>query len=83
MNAKTSHDAAIHQFEPSAPPMLRLYSVSEAAVLLGVSRSWVDQQKVIPHVRIGRRKLYRQEDLTAFIDSNIRGGRKGSHQKRA
>lgn len=56
--------------EPTVRPLL---NISETAAKLGMSESWVRQQKHIPFVRIGRRKLFKQEDLTKFIERNTRG----------
>lgn len=47
-----------------------LLNIAEAAALLGMGESWMRQQKLIPFVRIGRRKLFEQAELSAFIEKN-------------
>ena len=51
---------------------LPLLSVTEAAERLGMSKSWMEQQRSIPFVQIATRKLYKQEDLDEFIASQTR-----------
>jgi excisionase family DNA binding protein len=50
-----------------------LLSIDESAEKLGMGRTWLLTQTEIPYVRIGRRKLFRPEDLQAFIEKNLRG----------
>lgn len=50
-----------------------LLSIEESARALGMSISWMKQQKSIPYVRVGRRKLFTPESLRDFIDRNVRG----------
>lgn len=49
----------------------RLFSGKEAATLLGMSLAWLYQSDV-PHVRLGRRRLYRSTDLRSYISRQIR-----------
>jgi excisionase family DNA binding protein len=49
----------------------RLLSGEEAAKLLGMSKVWLYQSEV-PHVKLGRRRLYRSSDLKAFISRRVR-----------
>lgn len=49
-----------------------LLTIETAAAKLGMSLSWMRQQKAIPFVRIGRRKLFRNEDLDKFIEQSYR-----------
>ena len=54
----------------SAPPAL-LIDVAEAARLLGVSRRSVYlliQDRGLPSVTIGKRRLFRPSDLSALVD---------------
>jgi excisionase family DNA binding protein len=52
----------------------RLLPVEAAAQTLGISvhtiRAWVSQQR-IPYIKMGRRVLFRAEDLEAYIDSHL------------
>jgi hypothetical protein len=54
----------------SAPVNEKLLSVKEAAQQLGVSESWLYQSDV-PHVKLGRRKLYRPTDLAGYVDARL------------
>jgi predicted DNA-binding transcriptional regulator AlpA len=49
----------------------RLLSGREAAKLLGMSQAWLYQSDV-PHVKLGRRRLYRSADLRSFINRRVR-----------
>jgi predicted DNA-binding transcriptional regulator AlpA len=49
----------------------RLLSGREAAKLLGMSQAWLYQSDV-PHVKLGRRRLYRARDLRAFVSRRVR-----------
>ena len=48
----------------------------EAASYLGISRSWLTKLRVRgggpPHVKLGRRCLYRRSDLDAFMQAHLR-----------
>jgi predicted DNA-binding transcriptional regulator AlpA len=44
----------------------RLLSAREAAAFLGMSLSWVYQSDV-PHSHLGRRRLYRRQDLDDYV----------------
>jgi len=48
-----------------------LFSVSEAAVYLGMSKDWVygHLKTLIPHVKIGGALKFRKEDLDSYIAS--------------
>jgi len=59
-------------------PMMPLLDLKGAAELFNMSESWMRQQKVIPFVRIGRRKLFRPEALNEFAENSTRGGFKQS-----
>ena len=52
----------------------KLHPVLEAAQILGISvhtlRAWVSQQR-IPYIKLGRRVLFRSEDLEAYIGSHL------------
>lgn len=48
--------------------LLPMLSLAKAAEALGMSLSWMRQQNDIPFVRIGSRKLFRQEDLVAYVN---------------
>jgi hypothetical protein len=50
----------------------RLMSGREAAKTLGMSLAWLHQSDV-PYVKLGRRRLYRMNDLRRFINSRIQG----------
>lgn len=49
----------------------RLLSGREAAKLLGMSLAWLYQSEV-PCVRLGRRRLYRSDDLRAFVSRRVK-----------
>ena len=54
-----------------------LLNTTEAAHILGVSKAFLERDRWagarIPFVRVGGRAVrYRQEDLSAFIESRIR-----------
>jgi excisionase family DNA binding protein len=55
----------------TANPARRLLSVREAAAYLGVSKSWLDKQRVVggfvPFAKIGRRVCYDVTDLDAAL----------------
>src|SRR4029453_12928070 len=48
----------------------------EAAAYLGISRSWLTKLRVRgggpPHVKLGRRCLYRRSDLDGFMRARLR-----------
>jgi len=44
----------------------KLLTGKEAADFLGMSQAWLYQSDV-PCVRLGRRRLYRHEDLQAYV----------------
>jgi excisionase family DNA binding protein len=56
----------------TANPTRRLLSVREAAAYLGVSKSWLDKQRVaggfVPFAKIGRRVCYDIADLNAALE---------------
>ncbi len=60
--------------------MTNLLSVKEAANVLGISpptlRLWTWQGKLAV-VNLGRRRLYRPEDLEAFIVGNLQHAQEG------
>jgi excisionase family DNA binding protein len=45
----------------------KLLSVKQAADYLGMSQAWL-YESGIPCIKLGRRRLYRTEDLDAFAD---------------
>lgn len=49
----------------------KLLNVDAAAKYLGMSPSWLRDSR-IPSVRLGRRRLWRQEDLDDYIDKRLR-----------
>ena len=49
----------------------KLMNVETASKYLGMSPGWL-RASTIPVVRMGRRRLYRQEDLDAYIDKRVR-----------
>jgi len=49
----------------------KLLSVKEASKYLGMSEAWVLNNPV-PCVRLGRRRLYRTEDLDTFVARRVR-----------
>lgn len=49
----------------------RLLSVREAAEYLGMSEAWL-YASGIPCVKLGRRRLYRTEDLDGFVAKRVR-----------
>jgi excisionase family DNA binding protein len=56
-----------------------LLTAEQAAAILSVPTSWVYQKTregVLPHVKIGRYRRYRQSSLIAWVDSNETQGRK-------
>jgi predicted DNA-binding transcriptional regulator AlpA len=59
-----------------ANPTRRLLSVREAADYLGVSKSWLDKQRLVggfvPYVKIGRRVAYDPADLDAVTERSKR-----------
>jgi excisionase family DNA binding protein len=48
-----------------------LFSVKEAAKYLGMSEAWL-YSSGIPCVKLGRRRLYRIEDLDGFVGRMLR-----------
>lgn len=53
----------------------RVIGVKEARPILGVSREAIYKHvDELPHFRVGRRVLFRERDLIAWRDSQIRGG---------
>jgi hypothetical protein len=54
----------------------KLLSLKEGAEVLGIGLTSMKTRTDIPYVRIGRRKLFRPEDLRAFIEKNVRGKNK-------
>ncbi|MFZ5448945.1 MAG: helix-turn-helix domain-containing protein [Thermodesulfobacteriota bacterium] len=52
----------------------KLLAVEAAAQTLGISvhtlRAWVSQQR-IPYVKLGRRVLFRADDLETYINSHL------------
>lgn len=55
-----------------AEPQLR--SIEEAAVMLGVSKRWLEDALArgdLPSVRLGRRRLLRAGDIAAFIEAHL------------
>ena len=54
-------------------PMGALLSNEEARNIIGVSvRKWISMREnhEIPHVRVGRKILYKQEDISRFIENH-------------
>lgn len=52
-----------------------LYSSAEAAVLLGVTKNWLDDQvkaHAIPHRRLGRYIRFSQDDLDLLIEQSAK-----------
>lgn len=49
---------------------MNLKNVEAASKYLGMSPGWLRASKV-PFVRIGRRRLYRQEDLDAYVERRV------------
>jgi hypothetical protein len=47
-----------------------LLSAKMAAARLGMSESWLHGSNV-PHVKLGRRKLYRPSDLSRYVNSRV------------
>ena len=57
----------------------KLYSVSEAAEILGIKETtlatWRCRRSVeVPYLKIGHRVMYAEDDLARFIESRRRGG---------
>jgi excisionase family DNA binding protein len=50
---------------------VKLMNVETASKYLGMSPGWL-RASSIPVVRMGRRRLYRQEDLDTFIERRVR-----------
>jgi hypothetical protein len=48
----------------------RLLSAREAAESLGMSESWL-HGSTVPHVKLGRRKLYRPSDLRRYVEARV------------
>ncbi|MGH2451186.1 MAG: helix-turn-helix domain-containing protein [Candidatus Limnocylindria bacterium] len=64
-------------------PVDRLLGASELAELLNVPESWVREetrQERIPHVRLGRYRRYRWEDVLAWLEEERTAG--GAHVSR-
>jgi hypothetical protein len=51
-------------------------SLEQSAAKIGMSVAWLKKQTDIPYVRVGRRKMFRPQDLRAFIDKSVRGTQK-------
>lgn len=49
----------------------KLYTVKEAAKYLTMSQAWLFASDV-PHVKLGRRRLYRKEDLDGYVARKVR-----------
>jgi hypothetical protein len=62
--------AVVQTYDVKEKPML--LDVATSAELLGMSYSWMKQQREILPVRIGRRKLFRRVDLEAFVEEKRR-----------
>lgn len=63
----------------NVPSLNVLRSREEAARFLGVAPQtlscWASSGRYpLPYVKIGRRAMYRQSDLDAFIERNVVGG---------
>lgn len=54
----------------SAPVNESLLSAKMAAAVLGMSESWLHGSNV-PHVKLGRRKLYRPSDLSRYVNARV------------
>lgn len=48
-----------------------LFTVKQAAKRLNMSEAWLFASDV-PHVKLGRRRLYRPSDLDSYINRNVR-----------
>ena len=51
--------------------MTKLFSVTEAADAMGISRHTVNawkSKKLIPYIKLGRRTLFDPDDLAKFIE---------------
>jgi excisionase family DNA binding protein len=62
---------------PPDPQTVRLYSVPDAAYLLGVSERYVWElirEGVLARVRMGHRTLVRDDELAALIERNTERG---------
>ncbi|HET9064934.1 MAG TPA: helix-turn-helix domain-containing protein [Gemmatimonadales bacterium] len=46
-------------------------TVKQAARFLTMSQAWLFASD-IPHVKLGRRRLYRREDLIAYVAKKVR-----------
>jgi predicted DNA-binding transcriptional regulator AlpA len=50
----------------------RLLTVGETAAYTGMSKSWLDKQRIsggfVPHVKIGRRVFYDRADVDAAVE---------------
>lgn len=58
----------------TAIELIKLLDVAATAEALGISKRslWtLTSSRRIPHVRVGRRVLYRPNDIAAFIDSAV------------
>lgn len=73
------------------PPLDANLSLVQAAARLGVSpytlRGWARYQRRVPYLRLGRRLMFRPEDLEAFeqrcrVAAVDEGNREGSGVKR-
>jgi hypothetical protein len=51
-------------------PSEGLLSVDDAAAHLGISKSWLYQSDV-PFAKLGRRRLYRPEDLDGYVRARV------------
>lgn len=50
--------------------VLGLLSVKQAAAFLNMSEGWL-YGSGIPHVKLGRRRLYRPSDLERFVEERL------------
>ncbi len=50
------------------------YESAEAAALLGIKKEtlavWRHQKRHLPYIKMGRRVLYRGDDIIGYIDAN-------------
>jgi excisionase family DNA binding protein len=60
----------------AAQPLPKLLSVGEAATALALSKSMVRKltRQGLPHIRIGKRLLFSEADLAAFVAGCRSGG---------
>ncbi|MDX2261524.1 MAG: helix-turn-helix domain-containing protein [Gemmatimonadales bacterium] len=48
-----------------------LFTVKQASKRLNMSEAWLFASD-IPHVKLGRRRLYRSTDLDAYVNRHVR-----------